>query len=134
MRHFQLLNHVHHDEANAVLTLSAEHALSPMISLKIEGSYVAIAFVYGAFEIALRPRSQELTRVLARLRPIEGQQAPRQVGSGESYLSLGLSTDGQLLLRPTIVSDASGLFSLNFALHDTARTALYQWLSVTPEV
>jgi hypothetical protein len=135
MRTFQTLNKVTLDGDAGILYVSAEPETenSSLIALKQEGGYIVISASHGPIEIALRPRLQELTRVLARLKPVEGLQTTRQVGTGEAYISLGLGVDGTLLLRPTIVADATGHLTFNLALTDAARVKLFEWLPVTPE-
>lgn len=133
MRQIETLDQCQHDASTGVLTINSSANDLTEMHLKVEGGYVAISVSYGPMEIALRPRLQELTRVLARLRPVEGLQTTRQVGTGQAYLSLGMSTDGMLLLRPTMVADATGHWGLNLALDDSVRAKLYEVLNVTPE-
>jgi len=135
MRTFQTLNKAALDNIAGIFYVSVEPETenSSMVALKQEGGYIVISVSHGPIEIALRPRLQELTRVLARLKPVEGLQTTRQVGTGEAYLSLGLSVDGTLLLRPTIVADATGHLTFNLAMTDEVRAKLYEWLAVTPE-
>jgi len=52
------------------------------------------------------------------------------VGTGQAYLAMGLTTDNHLLLRLTIVADATGHMSLNMNLEPAVRTKLYDWLNV----
>jgi hypothetical protein len=130
MRNFQLLDKAAVDTTTGVMTISAdyEHPGQPILALRREGSYIGISASYGPLEIAMRPRFQEFSRVLARLQPVEGLQTTRQVGTGEAYLSLGLQPDGTLLLRLTIVGDATGHLSFNLAVADAARKTLFEWL------
>lgn len=100
----------------------------PIIALRREGDYLAISASYGPLEIALRPRLQELVQTLNTLRPVAGLNTTRQIGTGQAYLSLGLSDSGILLIRPTIVADATGHVSFNLKLSAEARAQLYQWL------
>lgn len=135
MRNFQTLNKATLDSIAGVMYVSEEPETEngSMVALKQEGGYIVISASHGPIEIALRPRLQELTRVLARLKPVEGLQTTRQVGTGEAYLSLGLGVDGTLLMRPTIVADATGHLTFNLALTADVREKLFEWLSVTPE-
>ena len=135
MRTFHTLNKVTLDNTAGILYVSEdpETENSSMVALRQEGGYIVISVSYGPLEIAMRPRLQELTRVLARLKPVEGLQTTRQVGTGEAYISLGLAVDGTLLLRPTMVADATGHLTFNLALTDEARAKLFEWLPVTPE-
>src|SRR5690606_16908561 len=108
-------------------TLSAEYA---QLVMRREGTYVAISASYGPMEIALRPRYEDLVRLLARLQPVEGLQTTRQVGTSHAYLAIGLRSDGALIIRPTIVADATGYLTLNMALNPNTRRAFYEWLGV----
>jgi hypothetical protein len=89
---------------------------------------MAISVRYGPVELALRPRYEELTRLLARLQPVEGLQTTRQVGSSNAFLAIGLRGDGSLVMRPTIAADATGQFSFNFMLSPEVRQTLFDWL------
>ncbi len=132
MRNFELLSQYTIDAATGVITFAdqPENAGRPVVAMRREGGYIALSASYGPFEIALRPRFQELSRVLARLQPVEGLQTTRQVGTGQAYLAVGLRPDGVLLLRPTIVADATGHMGFNLMLSDNARKALFDWLPV----
>src|SRR6188474_1426971 len=105
MRNFELLDQVSIDADSGVITITPKNDQSahPVVALRREGGYIALSASYGPLEIALRPRFQELSRVLARLQPVEGLQTTRQIGTGQAYLAVGLKPDGVLLMRPTIV-------------------------------
>lgn len=135
MRNFELLSLVAVDTSSGVISFSADQqsAGHPVVAMRREGGYISLSASYGPFEIALRPRFQELSRVLARLQPVEGLQTTRQVGTGQAYLAVGLKPDGVLLLRPTIVADATGHMGFNLAISNDAREALYKWLPVGAE-
>ncbi|MBL8163187.1 MAG: hypothetical protein JNJ61_14465 [Anaerolineae bacterium] len=135
MRNFEVLDQVNIDNSSGVITFSTENQIAgrPVVAMRREGGYIALSANYGPFEIALRPRFQELSRVLARLQPVEGLQTTRQIGTGQAYLAVGLKPDGTLLLRPTIVADATGHLGFNLALSDNARKALFEWLPVSAD-
>lgn len=135
MRNFEVLDQVSIDNSSGVITFSTDNqsAGRPVVAMRREGGYIALSASYGPFEIALRPRFQELSRVLARLQPVEGLQTTRQIGTGQAYLAVGLKPDGTLLLRPTIVADATGHLGFNLALSDHARKTLFEWLPVNPD-
>lgn len=135
MRNFEMLTVATVDEASGVITFAPDQSIpaQPVVAMRREGGYIALSASYGPFEIALRPRFQELSRVLARLQPVEGLQTTRQVGTGQAYLAVGLKPDGILLLRPTIVADATGHMGFNLALSDSARQKLFDWLPVGAE-
>ena len=131
MRNFLTLDQVTVDTDTGNIVLGAERA-SSTLALKREGAYVAISANHGPIEIALRPRLEELTRALSRLQRVEGLQTTRQVGTGEWNLSLGLQMNGTLLMRPSIVADATGNISFNFALSADVTVRLYEWLNLSP--
>lgn len=132
MRNFQILDKVELDTQTGILTASVqgEDGMRPSIAMRREGGYVAISASYGPLEIAIRPRYSEFGRILSRLRPVQGLQTTRQVGTGEAYLNLGLQEDGALIIRPTLVGDASGHISFNLILTDAVRQALFDWLPI----
>lgn len=136
MRHFYTIDTVEINEAAGVITISdsSSNPFKVMMSLRHEGGYVSISISSGPLEMALRPRMQELARVLGRLVPVGGLQTTRQVGTGEAYLGVGLREDGTLVLRPTIVADATGLMCFNLLMPDAARKALFDWLPIETEV
>ncbi len=133
MRNFQLLDTMSEDKTSGIITFTTTYDATarPTLAMRREGGYIAISASYGPFEIALRPRFQELSRVLARLQPVEGLQTTRQIGTGQAYLAVGLRADGMLLLRPTIVADATGHIGFNLILNQESRSALFEWLPVT---
>ena len=135
MRNFELLDTVKLDDSSGLITftIQAQTTGQPVVAMRREGGYIALSASYGPFEIALRPRFQELSRTLSRLQPVEGLQTTRQVGTAQAYLSVGLKSDGVLLLRPTIVANATGHIAFNLALTASARKALFDWLPVEPE-
>jgi len=131
MRDFYQLDTVTINEESGVISFAASsEGISPRLSLRREGGYVSISISYGPLEMALRPRYPELTRVLGRLRPVSGLQTTRQVGTGQAYVALGLREDNVLVVRPTIVADATGHLTYNLLLSDSAREALFAWLQV----
>ena len=133
MRNYESLNTVVTDEQTGIiyLTQADQPDTHPRVSLRREGSYVAISASYGPLEIAMRLRYEDLHRLLNRLQPVEGLQTTRQIGTGQSYLSLGLQKNGDLIIRPTIVGDATGHMCLNLILTDDTRNTLYNWLNIT---
>jgi hypothetical protein len=132
MRHFVTLDEVNMNQDSGVILFAASEPseLKPRLSMRREGGYVSISVSSGPLEIALRPRYQDLTRVLASIHSVNGLQTTRQVGTGQAYLAIGLHENGNLVMRPTIVADASGLLCFNLLITDAARRQLYEWLSV----
>ncbi len=135
MRNFQLLDVVTFDNHAGSIQFTTEESLiaKPVVTIQREGGYIAFSASYGPFEIALRPRFQELARVLGRLHPVEGLQTTRHVGTAQAYLAVGLKPDGILLLRPTVVGDATGHLGFNLALNSSARQAFFEWLPAGTE-
>jgi hypothetical protein len=133
MRNFQPLDRVSVDDETETIQLVAHSASagnSPILAMHREGPYVSISASFGPFEIALRPRYEDLNRALSRLPAVDGLHFTRQVGTAQAFLSIGLMPNGELLLRPTIVADATGYLSLNLQVSADARKALYDWLNV----
>lgn len=131
MRNFQTLEHVTIDDAAGILYItSGDQPMPSRLAFRREGSYIAISCSYGPIEIALRPRFDELIRILARLRPVQGLQTTRQVGTGQAYIGLGLGQEESLIIRPTIVADATGHMCFNLLLPKDVREALFKWLPV----
>lgn len=134
MRDFYELDSVDLNESSGVISFKGTNGeVMPRLSLRREGGYIAISVSYGPIEVALRPRYPELTRVLGRLRPVAGLQTTRQVGTGQAYLALGLREDNSLVVRPTMVADATGHLTFNLLLSNSARAALFEWLQVEIE-
>lgn len=132
MRTYQTLDHAEIDADRAILTLSSASgsAIPTMVALRREGEYLAMSFSLGPAELALRLKTAEVTRALSHLQPAEGLQTPRQIGSGQSFLQVGLQPNGVLVLRPALVSDANGMLSFNLSLEHAARRALLTWLEL----
>lgn len=125
MRNYQVLDAGVIDEKTGIITLSGGDST---IAMRREGEYVGISVSYGALEIALRPPIRDLIRTVKRLQANDGLQTTRQVGTGNSYLGLGLRSDGTLILRPTLINDAAGYLCLNFSLAPDAAGVLKGWL------
>lgn len=134
MRHFQTLGTVSHDAANDTLLISdgSGDPCAPTLWFGREGMYLSVAAGYGPLEIALRPRYRDVVTSLAQLRPTSRLTVMRRVGTGQAHLELGLSTEGELLLRTAIVADATGHIAINLVLTPQARAQLFEWLEVPP--
>ncbi|MFO7321884.1 MAG: hypothetical protein DIU68_009140 [Chloroflexota bacterium] len=134
MRNYEILTTVEIDQHTGLLTMTASRESPPVsqLAMRREGDYVVISASYGPIEIALRPRYEMLRRTFARLQPIGGLQTTREIGTTHAYLSVGLRADHSLLLRPTLVGDASGHLCLNFELTSEVREALFRWLEIEP--
>ena len=132
MRNFQILDgsRINKESDSLELFFINADTEQPRLALRREGIYVTISASYGPLEIALRPRYEDLIRTMSRLTAVEGLHTTRQVGTGQAYLAMGLTQDDNLLLRPTIVADATGHLSLNIEIAQSARQVLYDWLKV----
>jgi hypothetical protein len=132
MRNFQTLDRITVDPETGIMTLagSTDTPHQPTIAMRREGAYIAISAGYGPMEIALRPRIEDLARLLGRLQPVDGLQTTRQVGTSQAYLAIGLRRDGTLVIRPTIAADATGHFTINLTLTPHIRQAFFEWLPV----
>lgn len=130
MRTFQTLDQFDLDPQTGIahVTCGAAQEANPQLALRQEGDYVVLSASYGALEIGLRLRYNELERTLKHLHPVDGLQTSHQVGTNESFLSLGADSSGSLLLRPTLVGDAAGHISFNLQLTPDAAQALKTWL------
>lgn len=135
MRFHRRLDQVLHDESTDTLlfTCSQEPGGSPSLWMGREGMYVSVSAIYGPLEIALRPRLRDLKTGLAQLRPTERLSVMRMVGTGQANIELGLSRDGELLFRPTLVTDATGHLAVNLVLTPEARQELFAWLEIAQD-
>jgi len=135
MRNFQTLDTISIDNQTGIcnLTTKANTPSDSQIAIRREGDYVVISASFGPLEIALRPRFEELQRTLSRLKPIDGLQTSRQLGTAQAYIAFGLHTDNTLVVRPTIVADASGHIVFNLMVSPAAREQLFTWLNCVPE-
>ena len=134
MRHYQKLDSVTYDEAHDTLRLGCTDPDARLVSLWFgrEGMYLSISAGYGPIEIALRPRLRTVVTSFAQLRPTARLTVMRMVGTGQAHLELGLSSAGELLVRTTIVADATGHLAMNMVLTPEARERLFEWLEVPP--
>ncbi len=57
----------------------------------------------------------------------------RMVGTGQANIELGLSQEGELLFRPTLVTDATGHLAVNMVLTPQARQELFAWLGIAQD-
>jgi hypothetical protein len=132
MRTYLTLDRAEVDADRGIITLTSSDsdALPTHVALRREGEYLAMSFSLGPAELALRLKTAEVTRALTHLQPAEGHQTPRQIGSGQSFLQVGLQHNGVLLMRPTLVSDAGGMLTFNLSLEHAARRTLLTWLGL----
>ena len=132
MRNYQFLDVSTVAEGNLLsITNSEEHREQPSLTMNREGAFVSISASFGPLEIALRLRHQELSRHLRKLHPVPGLATTRQITAGaNSYLAIGVTQDEKLVLRPTVVADASGLMVFNLVCTSSVRAAIFEWLEI----
>jgi hypothetical protein len=135
MRYYQKLDRISHDESNDTLLIECSEGdlCLPKLWFGREGMYVSVSASYGPLEISLRPRQRDLAASLAQLRPTERLAVMRMVGTGQAHIELGLATSGELLLRTTIVADATGHIAMNVILTPDVRAELFAWLGIESE-
>jgi hypothetical protein len=128
MRDYQSLNKF--ETRGEIIYLSSDapdaHA---SLALTREGDRVAIAASIGALELALRLHYDELKRHLNALTPVSGLTTTRQIGNVAAYISAGIMDDGKLVLRPTLVSDATGHITINLLAEQPVAEKLLAWLN-----
>jgi hypothetical protein len=135
MRFAQRLDQVSHDKDDdrLLITCAQGPECEPALWIGREGMYVSVSATYGPLELALRPRQRELQVSLAQLRPTERLSVMRMVGTGQANIELGLSNEGELLFRMTIVADATGHLAMNMVLTTEVRQALFAWLGIAED-
>ncbi len=132
MRQYYKLDTVSHDPATDTLLFTASTPDCAGVSLWFgrEGIYLSVSASYGPFEVALRPRLRDLKASLRQIKPTERLTAMRLIGTGQAHLEVGLASNGDLLMRAALVSDATGHLAVNTVLTSSAREKLYAWLDV----
>jgi hypothetical protein len=132
MRNYQFLDVATVDEENILyITTSEEYREKPSLTWGREGAYITLSSSFGPLEVALRLRRDDLMRRLNNLHPVPGLATTRQVtGGANSFLALGITQDERLVLRPTIVADASGHVIFNLVCTSEVRQTLLSWLEV----
>ena len=135
MRFYQKLDRVSRDETDDTLLIECSEGdpCLPKLWFGREGMYVSVSASYGPLEISLRPRQRDLASGLGQLRPTERLAVMRMVGTGQAHIELGLATTGELLIRTTIVADATGHIAMNLILTPDARAQLVAWLGIEKE-
>jgi hypothetical protein len=134
MRNYQVLDKAILEQDNVLrLTTAQENPDQPILAMSREGSFVSISASFGPLELALRLQYNELVRRLKNLYPVPGLATTRQVGTGNSYMALGLTKDNRLVMRPSIVADASGHITFNLVASAEVYQTLRKWLDVDSE-
>ncbi len=132
MRQYRSLYMIDRDDDAGILNIYGDRGTHdyPAVAVRREGQYVQISVSYGPLEMALRLPAEDLERSLHRLVAIDGLRTTRKVGSSSAYIGFGLNKDGTLVMRPTVVADATGHLSFNFSLPTEARAVLFEWLEL----
>ena len=129
MRNYQVLDTATIDADNVLkLTNAEDNPEKPVLAMTREGTFVSLSASFGPLEIALRLRFDDLTRRLQRLLPVHGLATTRQVGTANSFVALGITEDERLVMRPTIVSDASGKLTFNLVTSKEVYAKINEWL------
>ena len=130
MHHYHILDAVSIE--GDILTL-ADQAPTPQqtrITMQREGAYLLIAASVGALELAFRLSYDEIQRKTQALKPVPGLATTRQVGGVQAFISLGMTEDGGWVLRPTLVSDATGHLNLNLRTTPELFDQVRKWLDI----
>jgi hypothetical protein len=129
MRNFQLLASARIEGKYLYVTDEANVALQPMLVMLREGDYVSLSVSIGALELALRLQHEDLKRQMEALKPVPGLTTTRQVGGGQSLMSIGINADRRLILRPTLITDAGGHLTINLVTAPEVYDMLIDWLN-----
>jgi hypothetical protein len=134
MRNFQTLETVTVDKQTGIIHFATQNAspMNPRLAMRREGDYVPTSVSYGPIEISLRLRHERMIWILTRLQPVAGLQTSRQVGTGQAYLAVGMTPEGELVARPTLEADATGRIVFNLLLTPECCKALFDWLEIEP--
>ncbi len=131
MRNYQILDAATVEAENVLRLGSTEdNPEKPCLHMSREGSFLSLSASFGPFEIALRLNYDDFKRRVERLHPVPGLATTLQVGTANSYIALGLTKDGRLVMRPTVVTDASGHITLNLVGSATTYDAVRNWLGI----
>lgn len=128
MRDYQFLDTISEEEGRLQFTNREGGANHSILALAQEGDKVVISASLGALEVALRLRLEELKRQFNGLKHVPGLSITRQVGTVEAFMGMGLVEGSQLVLRPTLLVDATGRLSFNLLLSEPCYQRLLEWL------
>lgn len=128
MRNYQILDTVVAENNSLQFNNSEDNPEHPWLTMSREGRFLAFSASFGPIEIALRLRLENFQRRIDQLYAIPGLATTHQVGTANSYIAIGLTTDERLVLRPTVVTDASGHLTFNLVLTADVYNTLRSWL------
>lgn len=134
MRNYQILDSSTIDQDNVLLLSPAEdNPEKPTLSMSHEGAFISLSASFGPLEIALRIRQNDLRRRLEQLYPVPGLATTHQIGSVNSYIAIGLTKDSRLVMRPTVVADASGRVTFNLVTIPALYETIVKWVGTETE-
>jgi hypothetical protein len=129
MRNYQILDSAIVEAENVLRLSNAEdNPEKPMLSMSREGAFLTLSVSFGPLELALRLRHDDVKRRLEHLHPVPGLATTLQIGTGNAYIAIGLTTDNRLVMRPTLVADASGRLIFNLVTTSTVYGQVREWL------
>src|SRR5688572_12058263 len=128
MRTYQTLNQFK-QENNTVFLSNSDPSKEMVLSMAREGDRVAISVCVGALELGLRLHHDELQRGLNSLTPVPGLTTTRQVGNVAASIGIGSMEDGALVLRPSLISDATGHLTINLLVEKAVAEKFLQWIN-----
>ncbi len=131
MRNYQILDTVIVETNTLQFSNSEENPEHPWLTMSREGKFLTFSASFGPIEIALRLRFENFQRRILQLHAIPGLATTHQVGTANSYIAIGLTTDEQIVLRPTVVTDASGHLTFNLVGTNDIYKTLLSWLDTT---
>ncbi len=129
MRNYQVLDSAVVEKDNVLrLSTTDENPENPGLAMSREGAFLSLSASFGPLEIALRLQHADVARRLKDLHPVPGLATTRQIGTANSYIGLGLTSQNRLVMRPTIVGDASGRVTLNLVTSADVYQTILKWL------
>lgn len=129
VRDYQFLDTITEEGGRLLLTNREGGASHSVLALAQEGDKIVISASIGALDLALRLRLEELKRQLNSMRPVPGLSTTRQVGTVQAFMGLGLLEDNRLVLRPTLLVDATGKLSFNLLTSEACYRRLLEWIN-----
>jgi len=123
-----ILGRLESQSGTDTLILASTDTQPGRLTARREDGYVVLTASSGPLEITLRLRADELLRTLRHPAATSEWATARQVGSSQAYLAIGRREGGDILLRPTLVADATGQISFNLLVTASVREDVFRWL------
>lgn len=130
MRNYETLDTITENDGQLQLTHRESGAVHGALMLAQEGDKIVISASVGVVELALRLRLDEFKRQVAGLKHVPGLTTTRQVGTVQAFIWLGLTENNELVLRPTLLVDATGKLTFNMIASEACYQRLVEWLNV----